>query len=177
MQAQRAALGGHGRRPGRDRPGGDRAGAAAALARGGGGDGGGRRGRGRGFRGGRGGGAPRGGRRQPGGRGARTRAPVRGDGWWGWGRGRAEAGLPASGTRVENRERRAGRAWTRWQRRLRGAGRGRGRGAFACAPLAVSPLGSRVTGVPRVSPARPRGSGPVMVKNPETERLCVRAAS
>lgn len=85
MQADRGARGGHGRRPGRDRPGGDRdrerAGAAAAAARGGGGDGGGRRGRGRGFRGGRGRGAPRGGRREQGGRGAGARAPVRGDGW------------------------------------------------------------------------------------------------
>ncbi|XP_054572356.1 cell death regulator Aven [Eptesicus fuscus] len=80
MQTDRGARGGHGRRPGRDRPGGDRdrerAGAAAAAARGGGGDGGGRRGRGRGFRGGRGRGAPRGGRREQGGRGAGARAPV-----------------------------------------------------------------------------------------------------
>lgn len=87
MQAQRGARGGHGHRPGRDRPGGDRdrerAGATAAAARGGGGgDEGGRRGRGRGFRGGRGGrggGPPRGGRREPGGPGARARARVEDD--------------------------------------------------------------------------------------------------
>ncbi|XP_075386822.1 cell death regulator Aven [Tenrec ecaudatus] len=88
MQAERAARGGRGRRPGRERPGGDRdrdrdrerAGAAAR----GGGDGGGRRGRGRGpgFRGarrGRGGGAPRGGRRDLRGRGAGASSPAEDD--------------------------------------------------------------------------------------------------
>lgn len=86
MQAQRGARGGHGHRPGRNRPGGDRdrerTGATVAVARGGGGDEGSRRGRGRGFRGGRGGrggGAPRGGRRETGGPGAKAGAPVEDD--------------------------------------------------------------------------------------------------